>query len=287
MSEEVATLKDTLNPEVTADTKPTEAAKPAEPKPEPEVTLKVEDKEAADIGRILLDSGVTKDKLNEILDAPKALNSIRYLIQNNPQEFLNMLERTDPKAANTFLEKMADTYVDRYDDKESKSDKKSDDSSPELMREVRALREKTTRLESEQARRDQAAALAATSQRYEARVDDLFGQIPKDTPLTKGEQRALRALLNTELSKDQSVVQRVSNGNFVDVPRTFKAVIDDYFADKKAAAEAAKSQREGSSSRAFNEFPSGPNLMIPPPGTDESWEATEEGFAKALTAAPR
>lgn len=196
-----------------------------------------------------------------------------------------MLDRTDPKAADAFLEKAADTYVERYAERESKSDKKSDDSSPELMREVRALREKTTRLESEQARRDQVAALAATSQRYEARVDDLFGQIPKETPLTKGEQRALRALLNTELSKDQSVVQRVSNGNFVDVPRTFKAVIDDYFADKKAAAEAAKSQRERSTSQAFPDFPSGPNLMIPPQGADESWDATEDAFAKALMGA--
>lgn len=283
MPDDVATLKDTVVS--SADDQKVDAA---DVKDEAKVTItEAPNPEAAEIGRILLESGVTKDQLNDILEAPKALAALKHTIQNDPAEFLKMLERTDPTTGERFLESMADTYVSRYSDKGKAAGKSSDDAkNNDLMREIEALREKTTRLETEQQRRDAAVALAAAQQRYESRVDDLLGQKEiKDLNLTKSEVKALRARLNSELSADPNAVQRVSRGNFVDVPQTFKGILEEWASDRKAQAEAEKAKRDGVNSKGYNEFSSGPNPFMNwdvPAEVSASWDATEDGFAKAL-----
>lgn len=276
-----ATLADTVIPVGESQTQDT---KPAEQTTDTSTTASQDtaDQEAAEIGRIMLGSGVTKEQINDLLQAPKALEQIRSLYQSNPKEFLNMLQRNDPNAWAKLEDTFADEYVQRYGDKAKPvvSNSKVPD---ELMQEIQALREKTTRLETEQQRRDSAAAMAQVKGRYEARVDDMFSQLPKDMGLTKAETKALRAQLSAELSNDPSVVQRVSNGNFVDVPRTFKGIIDGWVADKKAAADEAKNQRERSSRMAYAEFPNGPQpFMVDAKSFDGSWDDTEAAFAKGL-----
>lgn len=281
MAEETATLRDTIVSDEPAPT-PVVEATPATPAPETPTV----DPEVMEIAQILRGSGVSKEQVNDLLSAPKALESLRYAIQNNPQEFLNMLDRTDPQTGEKFLEAMADTYVNRYGDKGKPAAKGKEEPNGELMREVEALRETVGRFQTEQQRRDQAAALAQTRQRYDARVDDLIGQPGvKELGLTKSEVKAIRARLDTELSRDPSAVERASKGNFVDVPRTFQTIIEEWASDKKAASEAAKAQRERAAKGAFADFPAGPNPFMNvelPKGTSDSWDATEEGFAKAL-----
>lgn len=283
MPDEVATLHDTVvsstEPEKqqaveTADTSAVKTAVTADP-------------DAAEIGRILLESGVTKDQLNDILEAPKALAALKHSIQNDPAEFLKMLERTDPTTGERFLESMADTYVNRYSDKGKAAGKSTDDAkNNDLMREIEALRETTSRLQTEQQRRDQAVALATAQQRYESRVDDLLSQKEiKDLNLTKSETKALRARLNSELSSDQNAVRRVSSGNFVDVPQKFKGIIEEWASDRKAQTEAEEAKRKGVQKGGFNEFAAGPNPFMNwdvPAEVSASWDATEDGFAKAL-----
>lgn len=280
MPDDVATLADTVvsdksDASTTADTAKTDTTAVAD-------TSATENTEAAEIGNILLNSGWTKDKINDLIEAPGALAAMRYAVENNPKEFLNMLERANPEIGRKFLQDMADTFVERYEPakKPVKADKS--DVSNELMEEVKALREKTNRLETEQARRDAAAALASTQERYKARVEDLFGQL-KDLNLTKSETKALRARLDSELSSDPTVVQRASKGNFVDVAPTFKRIVDEWGADKKAQAEAEKTGRDKQQKGALPDFQSGPNFtMDVPTATFDSWDATEDGFAKAL-----
>lgn len=277
-----ATLRDTvITPDTSADTP---AAKPADPTPDPTPTvLETADKEAAEIGRILRDSGFTKDQVNDLIEAPKALEAIRFQVLNDPAAFLQSLERTNPDAAKNFHEKLADMYVERYADKTPANGNGKGDN--ELMREVQALRSETQALRSERDRDKQNAALAQVQNRYNSRVDDLFGTKEiKELGLTNSEQKALRAQLNTELSTDQNVVKRISNGNFVDVPKTFKGIIDSWAADKKAAAEAAKGQRDRASSSAFPEFPAGPEPFMRdvPAETFDSWDKTEEALGAAL-----
>jgi len=279
-----ATLKD-----ITASPNPPVAADAKEPEKQPEVSAAPPvDAEAAEIGRILLDSGYNRTQINDMMQAPTALASLRHLITENPQELINLLDRTSPDAAKKLLDVAADTYVNRYgkDGNSKGSDKK--DGNSELMAEVETLR---TELNSFRTQRDQENARIAMSQvksRYDARVEDLFNQLPKDTGLTKSEQKALRARVDAELAADSAVVQRVSNGNFVDVPHKFKAIIDEWSSDRKSAAQAAEDRRKGITSNASPEFSNGPNPFMPANNDFAgSWDDTEAAFAKALTQVPR
>jgi hypothetical protein len=116
-----ATLKDTLASDPTP--APAEEVKTDPEEPKVPRILESPDPDAAEIGRILVQSGWTKDRINDLLQAPAALENLRYTVQNNPQEFLNMVERADPRAGEQFLEKMADTYVSRYGDRETQGSK--------------------------------------------------------------------------------------------------------------------------------------------------------------------
>lgn len=283
-----ATLRDTVVVDQTADPK-TAVTEPAKADDPVRIT-EAPNPDALKIGQILLDSGISEGQLNDLLAAPKALEAMRYAIQNNPPDFLTMLDRSDPKTGEKFLESMADTYLNRYGDKGKPAGKSSDDSSTDLMREVKALREKTADLETREARRENAMQLATTTQRYNARVDDLLGlKEVKDLNLLPSELKGIRARLNVELGNDQNVVQRVAQGNFVDVPRTFKGIIEELASDRKGAIEAAKTQRDRSAKGALPDFASGPNLWMHdvPAGSSDSWDATEDGFAKALENASR
>lgn len=278
MSDETATLKDT----VVNDVQDTPAP---ETKSDPTPEVKTDNTEAAELGNILISSGYTKERVNELLEAPGALAALRYAVENDPKEFLSMLQRSNPQVADKFLQTMADTFVDRYDaPAPKKAAAKTEDGNSELMAEIAALRDKTNKLETEQQRRDVVALQAATQQRYSARVDDLFGQV-KDMGLTKSEQLAMRARLDKELSADQTVVQRASKGNFVDVAPTFKKIVDEWVSDKKAAIEAEKTARDRQQKGAFANLSSGPNPFMPVNVSDstfDSWDNTEAGFAKAL-----
>jgi hypothetical protein len=280
-----ATLKD-----VTASPNPADAAVAQEPvKQEPVATAPLVDADAAEIGRILLDSGYTKEQLNDIMQAPTALASLRHLITDNPQELINLLDRTSPDAAKKLLDTAADVYVKRYgkDDPKAGSDKK-DGPSSELMAEVEGLRTELNQFRTQREQEQARLAMAQVKSRYDARVEDLFNQLPKDTGLTKAETKALRARVDAELAADPTIVQRVSTGNFVDVPHKFKAVIDEWSSDRKAAAKSAEDRRLGVNSNASPEFSNGPNPFMPANHDfANSWDDTEAAFAKALTQAPR
>ena len=278
-----ATLRDTVVSD-DAPAAPAVDTPPAAPASDSQV-----DKDALEIAQVLIGSGVTRDQINDLLQAPKALESLRYAIQNNPQEFLNMLDRTDPQTGEKFLEAMADTYVNRYGEKTPKAQGKQD-ASGELMRQVEALRDELKSVRTREEQREAATAMAATRQRYTARVDDLFGEVKqKGIALTKAEEKALRARLDVELSTDPNVVKRASSGNFVDVSPAFKAIIEEWASDKKEAAKAAEAQRDRASKGAFADFQSGPNFanLELPKGTSDSWDNTELGFAKALESLAR
>jgi hypothetical protein len=282
---DTATLKDvtaTPNPPVTADTKEpvgNSVAVAAAPQV---------DADAAELGRIILESGYTKEQVNDLLGAPGALASLRQLISDNPQELINLLDRNNPDAAKRLLDVSADEYVKRYGKDDGKAAKPGANANPDLMAEVESLRSEVTQFRTQREAEQSRLAMAQVKSRYDARVDDLFGQLPKEAGLTKAEQKALRARVDAELAADPLVVQRVSSGNFVDVPHKFKAILDEWSADRKSAANAAENVRKGVSASANPEFPNGPNPFMPAnTNFADNWDDTEAAFAKALTQAAR
>lgn len=268
----------------------TEVETKVETKPTDDTTvLAAAEKEAAEIGKILLESGVTKDQVSDLLQAPSALNTLRYMIQNDPEQFLRELEKADPVAGDNFQQKIADLYVKRYGTREETATAK-DDVNSKLLAEIAELKEKTTRLETAQQQRDAAIAVAAAKDRYNNRVKELFElEAVKNLGLTKSETKAMKSRLDAELASDPNMVKRISNGNFVDVPRTFQTIVSEWAGDKKSAADEATKARERTSNQSFAEFMPGADMFTAniPKETFDSWDTTEDAFAKALTGAGR
>jgi hypothetical protein len=278
-----ATLKD-----VTTSPNPPAAAPPVEPaKSEPPVAL---DTGATELGQLLIDAGYSKENINELLNSPQALNAIRYQIQNDPAEFVKSLERADPALGENFLEKTSDLYLARYAPKDAASKKGGGDGAKEvpneLMAEVNSLRERLAGFETREDARNRAASTAQVQSRYNSRVDELFNTDGvKALNLTKTEAGAMRAMLNQDLASDPAAVQRVSNGNFFDVPRRFQSILNDWSNDRKAAADADARARERSASGASPLVFDGPNpfsLEGVKPDVFNSWDTTEEAFGAAL-----
>jgi hypothetical protein len=216
------------------------------------------------------------------------------IIETNPTEFLAMLERTNPEAARNFHEKMASAYVERYGGREepTKQNGEAKTADPELWAEVKSLREQVQASQTREQQREWDKQLLATQGRFNGRVDELMGsEGVKALNLTKSEQRAMRADLQTELAKDPATAKRISNGNFVDVPRTFKTIIEAWAGDRKAASEADKTAREKQSERSFSEFQTGPGIVSKSDvdksleGPADDWDATIREFSAALSRA--
>lgn len=282
MSDDNATLRDG-----TVVTEPESPAAPVVEKAETPIVIDDTDKNAAEVGRILLESGVTMENLNDLLAAPRALATLRAMVTQDPKSFVQELRRTDPEAADNFQQKIADYYVEQYGDRGNSGgeQKGKDDKTSELERKLDDLKAETDRLRTKDQQRDAAIANAASKERYNNRVKDLFEQESiKKLGLTKSEQKAMKARLDVELAADPQKVSRVSNGNYVDVPQTFKGIVEEWANDKKAASESEAKSRDSVTGAMFPEFISGPDGLTAsiPDKVFDSWDATEEGFAAAL-----
>jgi hypothetical protein len=283
MSDDNATLRDTV---VDAGTPAAETKPEVKVEAKPEAALDFAEQDALEVGRILLESGVTKDRVNDLLSAPGALNSLRHMVVNNQREFLNMLERTDPDAATKFLDSMADIYLERNKSNIPAGDGKEAPANAGLMAQIAALSEKTNQMLSREQQREQSAMVAQVKARYNGRVDDMLGQEGiKALSLTKSETKALRASLDQALGSDPSVVARINAGNFVDVPREFKSIVEEWTNDRKAAAEELKAARERSEKGASFGYPLGADagMVDIPADAADSWEATEAALAAQIS----
>lgn len=285
-------LKDVTTSSSQATTTSTETGKTAETTAATTTaTVDAANKDAAELGQLLLDSGVTKDQINDVLQAPQALQAIRYMVENDPQEFIRSLERTNPGAGENFLDKLSKLYVDRYAGKGGDADKggKGDAPNAELSSKIAELSEQLNGMRSESQQRAAQAAQAQVQARYNARVDDLFSQLPADKfPLSPMEKELIKGKLSNDIASDPNSVKRVYNGNFVDVPRQFKTIVEGLANDRKAAADASKAARERVNNVAFPEISGGPVELpkdfydVTDVPVDKLWD--DEPFVRALTA---
>lgn len=272
MAEE-ATVKDAVAE------KEAPAAKEPEKKEDISAAIALQDVDAAELGKTLMEAGFTKENLNQLLGTPKALESLSYLVQNDPKQFLSTLEKNDPKAGAKFLEKMAETYVERFGEKTPKGK----EGESELMKKVEALTNEVLQFKTEKQQADERIRVAGVKSDYEKRVDGLFEQLPKDVAFTKSEQKAIRARLDKELGSDQQAIQRISSRNFIDVPKTFQSILNEWTEDKKAASKTETEKREKVKMSGFGELPSGPELLADAPKNfADSWDNTESAFGKAI-----
>lgn len=280
-------LQDVTNPPANPPATP-----PAEPPAAAPDPVQVRDTEALEIGKLLLESGYTKDQINSLMDGPRALEALRYAVENDPEEFIRTIERNNPGAGENFLDKLSKLYVNRYDrgTPDPKQNGGKADANGELMAEFRKLQEEVGTFRTQAQAQAQAAAMAQVQARFQARLDDLFGQLPADKfPLSTWEKGSIRKSVMADIASDPSAFKRMTNGNFVDVPRTFQGIVESLAADRKTAAEAEKKARDASSKSSFPNLEGGPaelpkDFYTPPESnnTDDIWDVS--GLVKALEA---
>lgn len=252
-------------------------------------SLDAANKDAAELGQLLLDSGIGKDQVNDVLQAPQALAAIRYMVENDPQEFIRSLERTNPGAGENFLDKLSKLYVDRYStsgaDKSTKTG--ADAPNAELSAKIAELSDQVNGFRTQAQQAAAASAQAQIQARFNARVDDLFGQLPSDKfPISNYEKELIRGKLSNDIAADSNAVKRVYNGNFVDVPRQFKTIVEGLAADRVAATKAATAARDRVNNVAFPEIQGGPMELpkdfydVSDVPVDKLWD--EDAFVSAL-----
>jgi hypothetical protein len=281
MPDENATLRDSVVNEQAATE---EVTAPASAKEETAAALALDDVDALEIGRIFRDSGVTKDKVNDILAAPGALNALRHIVVNDPKELVRMVEKIDPGAGTRMLDALSDMFLERNPPSKGGTIKDTAENAG-LLAQISALSEKTNQLLSREGQREQAAMTQRVKNMYEGRVDDMLNQEGmKALKLNKSQTKAFRASLDQQLGSDPAAVQRINAGNFVDVPRVFKGIVDEWTNDVKTSAAEEKAAREKSEKNASFGYPLGADnqLFDVPADASDSWENTEAALAKAI-----
>jgi hypothetical protein len=289
MPDPIQDVTNSPNPPAASAGEPAKPPVSAQSAAQPTVPAVTADADALEVGRILLDSGYSKEQINQLLDAPKALEALRYAVENDPKEFIRTLERNNPAAGEKFLDELSKLYVDRYDRSGAPASKDGKpDANAEIMDEVRRLQEQVGEFRTKAEQQAQASAMAQVQARYAARVDDMFNQIPSDKfPLTNYEKELIKGKLSADLAADPNTVKRIMNGNFADVPRQFSRILEGISTDRKTAAESEKAKREASNKVGFPQFSGGPaelpkDFYTPPDSTssDDIWNT--DGLVKVL-----
>lgn len=266
-------------PEETANPNPTQAA-PAEPaKPElaPEVI---------ELARKLAEDGMTQDAYQGLIQGRDALNTMGYLLKENPKEFFSVIERQDPETAKKALEEFSQIYLDRNLTKDDQAKLEAGQPLGEadpMKKQLEDLQTEIKSIRDNEQRREQSAAMASIQKRYEARMDDLFGQLPDNMP--KHHKTALRALLDRSLGGDEQAASRIRQGNFVDVPKHFKNVLDGWAAETKAANDAEIQKREDIRKRAQIAFTPGAEAVGGPPPeslAEKNWDDFGDELGRIL-----
>lgn len=262
-------------------TTPTPAAavapEPAKPDYAPEVL---------ELAKQLAEDGVTREGYGQLIEGRDALNKMGYLLKENPKEFFRTIELNDPETAKKALEEFSQIYLDRNLSREDQARIEAgqplEEADP-MQKQLEDLQSELKSLKDNAMARDQAASVATIKSRYEARINDLFSQLPDNMP--KHHQEALRAMLDRSLGADEQAAGRIRQGNFVDVPNHFKKILDNWAAETKAANDAEIAKREQVRKNAQLTFAPGAEAVGGPPPeslADKNWDDFGDELGRIL-----
>jgi len=186
------------------------------------------------------DLGITPENAKEFTQAKQWLETIAYSLQNDPQQFIEELRKTNPQMADKFIEVASDDWYNRkgkYMNTEQsnggqsnapKSDPAVDSRIDSLMREVDSLK-KERQAEVETRRQ------AEVTKAYNESFDSLVAKLPESLPEQTKEYIRLKA--EKMLFTDNAARGRINQGNFTDVPKFFAEASRRVTAETKATAQ--------------------------------------------------
>jgi hypothetical protein len=208
----------------------------------------VSQEDAAEIASILVGAGYKKENINSLLTQANGFQRANYLLENNPQEFMRVLQRSAPKVYEKLLESATDDYLERHKDeleaddgaaKGSNKGRGASSNDPDVAELKQAVGEIKKFLEGQRV----SAQYQDLKRDYDSKVNMLLDKLPKEDFSTR-DRKAIKALLHNSLAEDAQAQQRIAGRNFTDLPRHLQSVLDDWTADTTSQSDAEKQRRE-------------------------------------------
>lgn len=275
----------------------TSAAKPEEPvappvTPTETVETKVEDDKpqftSADVAAYqqLSEMGITPGNASEFLQAKTALQNLGTLLEQDPKQFMRVIQQANPQLAGKALKEFSDLWYEQYlrdnPDAATTSASSAGKSTPMADPRIDALASEVERLKSERQQEVSARHQAENLVQYEKAFDELVAKLPEGVPDDKREYIRLKA--EKALWKDPAAQKRISQGIYIDVPKFFADASRRVTAETKTATEIEAAKREKVADKAGKTITPGvenPNGQSANPQSKDIWEVSPQELAAA------
>lgn len=252
--------------------------------------------DSKEILETLRSSGVNRENLPNVVTQAQAYNRLLEMLQTNPRQFVQTIEKINPRAAARLLEDVTEEYIDRYDTSDDQDDKRGrgnrgrgSNSNGRMPREFNQLVELVNGIKTRLDTQDQQAAYENLRGSFAGKLDQYFnaGDLKE---LDAKDKKALKALVKESLAEDPRAYANVQRGNFTDIPRHLQKVLDDWTADHTGGAteesERRETVRKGSQKTvqpgASNEDGVSRSDTERMPGGDDIWEGAVQELARDL-----
>jgi hypothetical protein len=204
--------------------------------------------------------GVTTANAESMVQKASALDTVVGWLENDQSAFLNHLRHNSPAAFQKLLDKATDLYLEINPTTGSSVDNggalsgSGGNQTSDVMKEITAIR---TRLD----RRDEADTKTATQQRIatvEKGYTDKVTTLLTTAGLSTRDFKAVKALINEEVSGDQKTLVEINRGTFIGLAKITARVLAEWTADTTKAATEETTRREKVQSAGSKTVPGAP-----------------------------
>lgn len=253
-------------------------------------SIAVTDPSAAEQLRQLADLGITPQNAQEWTEKGQTLESLAYMLANNPKEFFASIERINPQGHKKLLDTAADIYLDRLPPEQrtgsTASSTAQTGADSELAREVKRLTQQVETITAQRRQEEGARQYNATKAAYQTKVNEIMGtEVVKKMGLDATEEEYVRLAVDKSIGADQASLNRINKGVLVDVATHVTRALNKVGANRTAKNTTATTAREavGKNGSIGDEVSAGAtavNGVVSQP--EDSWEGTEQAFARDL-----
>jgi len=196
--------------------------------------------------------GITPQNASEFKQAREALANLPLILQNNPDMFMDEIQRTNPALHDSLLERLSDRWWEQkgrkiYESQQNGGASRTADSSATEDPRIAQLTSQVAALVAERNQEKTVQQQQVITAGFEKSVNDLVAKLPESVPADKRDHIRLKAM--EMIWKDRDASARISKGVFIDVPTFFAKASKAVTAETKATADSEHAQRQGVEAR--------------------------------------
>lgn len=275
----------------------TEGTKPQAAQPDPAVAAAQAqvDQQKLALGEAMVAQGLNEQAVNTLLANNRQFQQLMWMFKNNPDQFQDTLNQLDPEAGLKLEDRVTTRFIDKHlpdSEREVEDDQRpapaSRGAASESVPMIRALQKQVGELTEYINRSERNRVAQQVTQTYNQNVDTAIDKVAKAANLNKRDVKSVRARMDVILGADVNAQQRFLQGQWTDIPRVLKQVMDDWTADTESTTEAHQTERDRVAAAAQRSVTTGAAAV----GGDEKgaggkppvddWEAGINEMAQAL-----